>query len=214
MPLDLFAETVANDNFVKIKKVDIKKCIVRLNFVIDKDFYDLKFLQRLNAVISMMTEISGGINNLLRIKKSLIYSCKFNFHRLKEKTIITFVCQCEKENVGEVISTVAEYMRKLYSTGFSEEEIKLYKRKEEYYKNIKTPSVGYLLHKTYNYKMYNKIINDKKLEKYVKKCTKADFDSTIKEILTNCKVSLSVYGSVDKNLIPTKQKLNEMYKFN
>ncbi len=204
---------VADNNFYKTKKANIEKTYIRLNLTFKQDINDYVFEQKFLTVLNMINDASLGIDRYLRLKKSLVYYSYFNYWRLKQNGILSFYCNCQKQNVNEIIRTVASFIKTKLKDGFALEELKNNKRLYRHREMCKSPSMNGLIGKLYDYRWYNKIRDNKKLRKIRLNCTLDDCNSTFKNAITDAKISLSLFGDFDKETLPTKKELNELFNF-
>ena len=204
---------VEDNNFYKTKKVDIEKTYIRLNLTFKQDFNDYDFEQKLLTVLHMINDESMGIDGYLRIKKSLVYFSYFNYWMLNKNSVVSFYCNCQKQNINEIIKAVANFFKTKLKQGFSEEELKKAKRLYKHAQMCKTPSARAQLGKLYDFRWYNKIRDSKKLRKIRLNCTLEDCNKTCAKVLTTSKVSLSLFGDFDKETLMTKKELNNLFDF-
>ena len=168
----------------------------------------------MDLALDIVNDSSIGLLKQLRLKKDLVYSGGVNYIKMKENCILIFNCNCEPNNVNEVIKTTAEYFKSIFKEGFTLENLIRVKRYAKHNEVSKLPSIDIEFNRLYNYRWYGKVLDYKKLKKIKAKATVEDCNNVIKEAFTNGKVSLSLYGQIDKENLITKNQLNEMFKFN
>ncbi len=212
--LDVEFYDVVNNNFVKTKQVDIQKTYINLNIVFPHDYYDFEFYKKLELALDIINDSSIGLLKQLRLKKDLVYGGYVTYLKMKQNCVLIFSCNCEPNNVNEVIKTTAEYFKSIFNDGFTEENLKRVKRYAKHGDATKLPSFSLLFNRLSDYRWYGKVLDHKKLKKIKAKATVEDCNNAIKEALTNGKVSLSLYGQIDKENAINKKQLNEMFKFN
>ena len=207
-----FIFSIENDNFVSLKNKDLDKCYISLNFVFDRLYTDLEFKNKFGLVTSIINDFSEGVGKELRINKSLIYGGGFDIEYTDKYALTTFETECDKKNVNEVVSTIAEYVEKISKEGFTQDQLDKAKRKYDYKEDSMEPRVGKDLKKLYNFKYYDKIIDEKWIKKIKMETTLDEVNAYFKEVfVNNPRVSLSVYGDIDKKQLLTKAKLNKLF---
>ena len=207
-----FIFNIENDNFVALKNKDLDKCYIRLNFVNNRTFLDFEFKSKYKLVSSIINDFSEGVMKDLRLHKSLVYGGGFDYEFTDKYSLVTFGTECDKDNVNEVVSTLAEYIQKVGKEGFTQEQLDKAKRKFEFKEDSKEPRVSKDLNKLYNFKYYDRIIEKKWLKKLIVESTLEEVNACFKEVFfNNPRVSLSVYGDIDKKQLITKAKLNKMF---
>ncbi len=204
---------VKNDNFIKTKQVDIPKCYIYLNFTFPKDRLDHVFARKMRSALSIVNDSATGLLNSLRLKKDLVYSCYVSYKRFEDKSGLTVSCNCEKENVNEVVRTAAEYFQEIFKNGFTEEQLQKIKRLRKHSETIKVPDVYPILGNLYDFKWYGKVLDYKKLDKIAKNITVQECNDVIREALSHSKPSLSLYGSFDKSTLISRAELNKLFDF-
>ncbi len=159
---------IKHNDFYKNKTVDINKNLININFSCDKNRYDIDFRRKFNLVLDMLNA-PDGLNKELRLKKDLVYDARMFAVFNRRDSVFNFKTQCETENINEVFNTLAKYLKTLYEKGFSGEQLKKAKRLYEYSQNTSVPSLQRKLNKLYEFKVYNKVRNTKRiLKKFVK----------------------------------------------
>ncbi len=213
-PLPYNFYDVAESNFVKTTKAEIDKIYIALNFTFPKAYDDYNFMCKFEMMRAIINDPAIGLAKILRLQKSLVYSAWFSYWRFKQNSVLALYCECEKENVNEIITTVADYIKNIIKNGFSKDDLNKAKRQYKHAQMRKNPSAYSLINKLYDYRFEGKILNKKEMEKLKNKTTVDDCNNIFKEVFANSKVSLSLYGSFDKENIITKKQLNELFKIN
>ena len=202
---------VENPNFFKTKLADIPKCYINLNFTFPKDINDFEFEKKLEMALDIINDNSVGMLKQLRLKKDLVYGAYLSYWKMKSNSILVFSCNCEPNNVNEVIKTVAEYFNSLINNGFTNEQLNLVKRKNKHREMRKLPSISKLMNTLYDYRWYGKILDYKKFKKIKANASLNDCNSVVVEALTNCQPSLSLYGGFDKSTLISKAEFNKLF---
>lgn len=210
MPNYIF--NIENDNFVALQSKDLDKCYIHLNFAFNRFATDFEFKSKFDLVKSMINDFSEGVSKELRINKSLIYGGVFDDEFTDKYALTTFETECDKENVNEVISTIAEYVDKINKEGFTKEQLEKAKRKFDYREDAKEPKVQKDLKKLYNFKYYDKIVDEKWIKKIKMETTLEEVNNIFKEVfVNNPRVSLSVYGDIAKKDLISKAKFDKLF---
>ena len=204
---------IENANFLSLKHKDIGKSYLYLNFNFDKYAKDHEFVAKFELLTSMINDASEGIAKDLRIEKSLIYSGKFENEFTDDYGLTTFKTECEKGNVNKVVETIAEYIKRKAEQGFSEEELNKAKRKFNYKDESKEPRVKDEMKKLYEYKYFDKIIDKEQIKKWKQQTSLDEINTIFKSVFAvNPRVSLSVFGDIDKKELISKAKFDKLFK--
>ena len=193
--------TIKDDKFLSLQHKDIGKSYLYLNFVFDKFANNHEFIAKFELLTSMINDISKGVNKVLRVDKSLIYSGKFENEFADTYGLTTYKTECEKDNVNKVVETIFEYIKLKAKEGFTEAELKHAKRKYNYKEQAKEPRVRTEMKKLYDYKFFDKIISKEQIKKWKNETTLEEINSMFKEVFaSNDRVSLTVFGDIDKKI--------------
>ena len=211
-PLPLFMGYLLDKPFYELKQVDIKKNYIFINFPINRTYQDIEFAKKIGLVLSMMNNGGEGLMKSLRLEKSLVYSAHFSLSLNDKNGLVTLHTNCDKENVNEVLRTVANYLKEIEEKGFTLEQLNNEKRKIDYRKDNAEPSSNSCHNKLFDYKFFGKLLNKKKLDKITRNTTLEECNQLFKEVFTNPTVSLSVYGNISKNELMKQKEFNEMFK--
>ena len=209
--LPLFYGSIEDDKFFKAKFEDIKKNYVCINFVFDKNYLDIEYKEKIFVVLKMINDYSEGIMRDLRIKKSLVYSGGYSSRSDDKNTILTFDTECDKENVNEVIKTVSEYLNNLRKNGFTQSQLDKTKRKIKYSEHESEPRVSEDFYKLYDFKRYNRVLDDKKLKDIRRKVTLEEVNQIFRETFDESRVSASVYGNINKDELMTQKEFKSLF---
>lgn len=204
---------VKNPNFFKTKAVDIPKSYIELNFTFPSDYNDFEFEKKMETALDIINDGSVGMLKQLRLKKDLVYSAYFWYWKMPNNSSLVFRCDCEPNNVNEVIKAVAEYLNSLLREGFSAEQLNLVKRKNKHGEMRKLPSISRLINTLYDFRWYGKILDYKKFKKIKANATVEDCNTVVKQALTASQPSLSLYGSFDKQTLISKAEFNKLFNF-
>ena len=204
--LPMFTEYTVDKSFYSIKQKDIGKCYLSINFDVNSHIKDFEKKRKLWLMVNMMNNMSDGIMNDMRIKKSLVYGCWFNQSYTDKDCALTFSTECDKENLDEVILTLNEYLKRMLKDKFTMAQLLKAKREFDYSEDVREPSAYYNLYKLRDIRIYDKVLSDKWLKTMTQKVTIDDINELFAEIFHNPKVSVSVYGGVTKNEIMSKKE--------
>lgn len=207
-----FYYNVKNKNFFKIENKDIEKCYVYINFAINRNRWDFDFKRKYGLVLDMLNDYSEGILNALRLKKSLVYGAGIRDAYYEENSLSGFSTECDKENVNEVIRTLADYLKQLVKNGFTQAQLDKAKRLYEYGEATKEVRLKKLTGKLYQFKYYGKILKEKEAKKVIKNATLDEVNSLFREVFENPTVSLLVYGNATKEEVMDKKEFNSIFK--
>ena len=161
----------------------------------------------------MLNDFSEGVLKDLRLKKSLVYSAGISIGYYPENSTATFSTECDKENVNEIIKTLANYLKNISKNGFSKQQFDKAKRIFEYNRAVSEITMNRISSKLYDFKMYNKILKSKDHRERIKKATIKECNQIFKEVFENPTVSLLVYGTAKKDEIITKNQFQEIFKW-
>ncbi len=204
---------VKNNNFIKTKPEKINKCYLTINFCFPKNIFDYDFLIKCDVMRAIINDSALGFAKILRTQKSLVYGAYFSYGRYENNSMLSLNCECEKENINDIITTLADYVKATLQDGFTEEQLKKVKRSFKHGMLIKNPSVSALINRLYEYRWEGKILDNKKFKKAKLKMTVEECNATFNEIFKNSHVSLSLYGEFDKQTLPSLKELNNMFNF-
>jgi predicted Zn-dependent peptidase len=160
----------------------------------------------------MLNDYSEGVLNALRLKKSLVYSATIADAYYEKSSLSTFSTECDKENINEILKTLAEYLKNIAQNGFTQEQLDKAKRLYEYGEATREVRLRKLTNKLYQLKYYNKILNTKEAKKEMKETTLEECNKLFKEVFENPTVSLLVYGNATKEEILTKAEFKKLFK--
>ena len=210
--LPLFLEPAPYKFFNKTKKADIDKNYIFIHFTSDRNFYDLEFVQKFSIVMKMLNDTSEGIMKDMRIKKSLVYGGGFYSSYFKDSSYIGFETECDKENVKEVLTTLAEYINNIKKVGFAEDLLKKVKRNYDYNEDANEPTSYNLLDGLYALRYRGKVFNKKDLKKIAISTTLEEANTMFNEIFNNPKMCVSIYGDVDEKEFLSDKKIKTIFK--
>lgn len=207
-----FYYNVKNKNFFKIENADIEKCYIYMNFFVNRNRWDFNFKRKFGLVVDMLNDYSEGILNALRLKKSLVYGANIQDAYYEENALVGFSTECDKENVNEICITLANYLKNIAKNGFTQEQLDKAKRLYEYGEATKEIRLKKLTGKLYQFKYYNKVLNEKEAKKVIKATTLEECNQFFREVFENPTVSLYVYGNANKTEIMGKKEFNNLFK--
>lgn len=210
--LPVFLSPAPYKFFNKTKKTNIDKCYIFLNFSSDRNYYDLNFNRKFAIVMNMMNDTSEGILKDMRIKKSLVYGGGFYSSYFDNSSCISFETECDKENVNEVLITLAEYLNNIKKDGFTQDLLKKVKRNYDYNEDSIEPSSFNLLNELYTLRYRGKVFRKKDLNNLSTSTTLNEANDMFNEIFKNPKLCISIYGDVDKKLFLTDNKIKELFQ--
>jgi len=208
-----FYYNVKNKDFYKIENKDIEKSYLYINFALNRNRWDFDFKRKFGLVLDMLNDYSEGVLNALRLKKSLVYSANIQDAYFEENGLVGFSTECDKENVNQIVSTLANYLKDIAKNGFTQEQLDKAKRLYEYGEATKEERLKKLTGKLYQFKYYNKILKEKEAKKVIKSTTIEECNALFKEVFENPTVSMLVYGNAKKEEIMSKAEFNKLFKF-
>ncbi|MBE5741445.1 MAG: insulinase family protein [Clostridiales bacterium] len=212
--LPLFLDKAKFEPFYAIKHVDIDKCYLFIDFYVGHNYFDRKYKRQLNLVLDMMNDTSEGIAKDLRLDKSLVYGGGFRSQFDDKNGVVMFVTECDKANINEVMTTVAQYLDRIANSGFTEEQLKKAKREFDYNEAAKEPRIYDVLDKLYEYKYYGNVVLKKNLVKISKQTTLDECNAIFREVFANALVGMSLYGNATKKDIMTETKFKKLFHMN
>ncbi len=210
-PLPYFYGNVVDDQFLELKNQKIDKNYIFINFVCDRNYLEIEFKEKVSVILKMMRDYSEGILKYIRLKKSLVYSASFYTRYDDKNMILTFKTECESKNVNELIKTVAEYLNEKKLNGFTQSQLDKTKRLITYAEHEEEPRVMNEFRKLFDFKKYNKVLDYKKLEQLRKDVKLDEINAIYNEIMDKSRVSLSIYGNMDKKDLITKKEFNNLF---
>lgn len=210
-PLPNFYAPVVNDKFVQVKKDDINKCYIKINFTFDKNIYDHKFKIQFDTVLRMMNDLSDGILKLIRLERSLVYSAWFEERYDEHNCVVTFASECDSKNINNLIASVSEYLNGINKFGFTKNQFEKQMREIKYMQDCGEPRSLRLMSKLDNYKYYGKIIKHSFVKKIQKHTTLDDVNKIFREFLKSCRCSMSIYGDFNQEI--DKNEFEKLFKF-
>lgn len=202
---------VKSCNFYKIEHQDIGKNYLYINFSLNKNRWDFNFKYKFGLVLDMINDTSRGMMKSLRLDKSLTYGAYIYPRYLEENGYLCFRTECDKQNVNEIIKTLAEYLQNVYKNGFTDEQLNQAKRQYEYSQMTKEEYLRRDFFKLYNLKYYNKIIDIKEKLKIIKETTLDECNNLFKEVFKNASVSMTLYGNATKEDVVTKAEFKKLF---
>lgn len=209
--LPLFLEAKPYEFFYKVQNDVINKNYLYVTFRFNRNYYDIEFKQKFNLLVKMMNDLSDGIIKDMRIKKSLVYACKFHTTYTKNSADITFSTECDKENVNEVIKTLAEYLNNIKQNKFSEDFLQKIKRLFDFYEDAEEPSVGNKLDKLYQYKYYGTVYKREYFKKIALSTTIDEINNMFMEVFANPQVCISIYGNAKKSELLKEKEIKKLF---
>lgn len=210
--LPKFIGEIKDDSFYNIKNENIKKNYLYINFVKDHDYYDLVYFRKLGLVLDMLNDSSQGIKKDLRLKKSLVYNARFSRFALEKEYNITLATECDSKNINEIIKTTAEYLKNIVANGFTQAQLDKAKRLYDYGEAAKEPRVSVYMRKLYMYNRIGKITNSRKFKETIKNTTLEECNQIFREIFSDPRVSMTIYGDASKKETLTKAQFKKCFK--
>lgn len=207
-----FYYNVKNKNFHKIENAKIEKSYVYINFAMNRNRLDFDFKRKFGLVLDMLNDYSEGILNALRLKKSLVYGAGIKDSYYEKNSLAGFSTECDKENVNEVIITLANYLKDVAKNGFTQAQLDKAKRLYEFGEATKEVRLRKLTGRLYQFKYYGKIIKEKEAKKAIKSATLEEVNALYREVFENPTVSLFVYGNANKEEVMNKKEFNNVFK--
>ena len=177
-----FYYNAKNTNFHKVETKDIPKSYIYINFLMKRNRWDFDFKRKFGLVLDMLNDYSEGILNALRLKKSLVYGAGIQDAYYEENALTSFSTECDKENVNEILKTLANYLKDLVKNGFTQAQLDKAKRLYEYGEATKEVRLKKLTGKLYQFKYYNKILKVKDAKKTIKKATLDEVNALFREV--------------------------------
>ena len=123
----------------------------------------------------------------------------------------TFTTECAKENVNEVIKTVAEYIDNLRKTGFTQVQLDKTKRMIKYGEHENEPRVTDNFYKLYDFRGHGKVLNYKKLKNIRRKLTLEEVNNIFNETIDSARVSATIYGDIKKSELIKEKEFNNLF---
>lgn len=207
-----FYYNVKTNNFHKVETKDIPKSYIYINFLMKRNRWDFDFKRKFGLVMDMLNDYSEGILNALRLKKSLVYGAGIQDAYYEKNGLVSFSTECDKENVNEIIKTLAKYLNDLLKNGFAQEQLDKAKRLYEYGEATKEIRLKKLTGKLYQFKYYGKVLKTKEAKKAIKSATLEEVNALFREVFENPTVSLLVYGNATKEEVVSKTDFNNLFK--
>ena len=211
--LPLFLYNATNTNFYQIKTQDIGKSYLFLNFVINSNFNDFKRRKQIELLINLLNNQSDGVMSDLRWgdNKNLTYGARFYPIYGKDKTIITFTTQCDKENINPIIETVSSFIKRIMSNGFKQDILDFEKRTYKYDDDAKEPRLRVEFCKLFDFGLFGEVRDEKVMRKYLTETTLEQCNSLFKEVFENPELSVTVYGDAKKQDVLSQAKIQKLF---
>ena len=210
--LPFYYHDIADTHFYSVQTKDIPKSYIYVNFLSKHGRFDFDFKFKFGLVLDMLNDYSEGILNALRLKKSLVYSAGIMDSYYQKNSVVGFSTECDKENVNEILKTLADYFKFIVKNGFTQEQLNKAKRLYEYNEQVKEARVSHLISRLYQIKKFGKVLDAKKIKKTVQETTLHDCNKLFCEIFKNPTVSLLVYGNATKQEVMSKEEFNNLFK--
>lgn len=212
-PMEYFCFDVKNDSFFKIETNDINKTYVYINFTFNSSVFNHLLNNKYYMICDIVNDISDGIMKTIRLEKSLVYSGYFGIDHTKDKAVLTFRTECDKENVNEILKEVSNYIKNAISNGFTANQLEKVNRLFDHDEDARDLNVKRYINQLFQFKRYGKILNKKLLKKDRLNTKIETLNEIFKDIFTKANVSLSLYGDVTKKDVMSKQKFQKLYNF-
>ncbi len=202
---------IKDNNFYSITTKKIGKAYVYIHFSLNKTMNDRKYINKFFLVMDMMNDFSHGMNKELRLDKNLVYGSSISFSAFKNSGYLTFKTECDNENVNQVITALSNYIKKVLTNGFSQEELTNVKRYFRFTDKNNEPRTNNLNNKLFFYKRHGYIERYKDIKKLCLSTTLDECNRMFKEVFTSPKVSLTLVSDLDKKSVMTKKEFNKLF---
>ncbi len=209
---DPFYFNVTDFNFLQSKYKDIGKTYLCIDFKVNRKRDDVDFYIKEGLISYMINDISYGIMKKLRLDKSLVYSASYYMTYSKNSAISCIVTETDKNNANEIVETVAEYVKELKNKGFSLEQLEQAKRRLRYAYESRNITASMLLNKLYEYRIYDKILDDERNYKLAMSLTLEECNALIDEIFDTNFIACTVYGEIKKKDLISEKKFFNLFK--
>ena len=210
--LTYYYHSVNHNNFYKVDTQDIPKNYVYVNFALNRNRWDFEFKRKFGLVMDMVNDYSEGMLKKLRLEKSLTYSAGMSDSYWEENGYVNFATECDKKNINEIFTTLAEYIKEIVKNGFTQAQLDKAKRLYEYGEEVKEVKLKNLTGRLYQFKYYGKILDAKEAKKTIKETTLEECNALLREVFEKPIVSCLVYGDAKKEEVMTKQEFNKLFK--
>ena len=107
---------------------------------------------------------------------------------------------------------MAEYVKELKSKGFSIEQLEQAKRRLRYAYESRNITASMLLNKLYEYRIYDKILDDERNYKLAMSLTLEECNALIDEIFDTNFIACTVYGEIKKKDLISEKKFFNLFK--
>ncbi len=209
---DLFYFDINNFNFLQSDYKDIKKIYLCINFKINRTIKDLDFYMKEGLLSYIINDISYGLMKKLRLDKSLVYSASYFVSYSKDASIAKIITETNKNNANQIIEAVAEYVNELKEKGFTLEQLNLAKRKLRYAYESRSITPRTLLDKLYEYRKYDKVLDDEYYYNSTMKMTLDEANEMVKEIFNCTNIGCTVYGDINEKNLMNEKKFFKLFK--
>ena len=203
---------IKNSNFFEVETKPIPKNYIYMNFAMKRNVWDFDFKCKFGLVLDMLNDHSEGMLNALRLKKSLVYGAGIYPSYFDKNSQCEFATECDKENVNEIIKTLAEYLKEVSKNGFTQAQLDKAKRLYEFGEATKEVKLNHQVNKLYQFKYFGKILKEKEAKKVIKATTLEEVNALFREVFENPTVSLLVYGDATKEDVMDKKKFDKVFK--
>lgn len=210
-PLPYKDNSVVDVQKVKLYKKNIDKTFLSIVFKCDYKGPDLQYYAGLATVCNMIDDIGNGLTKELRIDNSLVYSMWADNAITKNNSYISLNTEVFKENIKPCLDVVFNYIKRIATTGFTQQELNEELERNEYYWHTRVPHPDYLLDSLSRYRWYGKFVSDKDIYEQGKKVTLQQVNKIAKSLFANPNVKVVVYGNADKSDVYTLNQIKKKF---
>lgn len=197
---------------VDLHKVDIEKNFFALTFKFKRKGPDVKYKAIMNIIGNIIDDFSDGLTKELRLDNSLVYSMGADYMINKANSYMALYTEMSSQNIKPCLDIMIDYINKIVSSGFSEQQFKKELEKDEYYWQTKVDSPNAVREDLTRYRFYGKFVSDKDLHDEVQHLTLDEVNATLKELFADAKIQVFVYGNADKKDVYTIKQIQKKYQ--
>ena len=206
-PLPYKQDRLLDDEKICLYNQNIDKNLFSITFKFNNDRHDLKYRCLLGSICNMIDDISEGLTKELRVDNSLIYTMQSNYFINFVNSFFQLSTEMCSENIKPCLDVILSYINRLKANGFSKEQFDKYLKNNDYYWQTKVNTPNDIKNNLHTYRFYGRYVSPNEVYKQLQNLTLEEVNLTIKELLTNAKIQVFVYGNATKKDIYTLKQI-------
>lgn len=211
-PLNYGYEKLIETESVNLHNVDIDKNFFSITFKFKKKGPDLKYKILMGIISHIIDDFSDGLTKELRLDNSLVYSMGADYMINKANSYLVLYTEISRQNIKPCLDIMLEYISKIVETGFTKEQFKKELEKDEYYWQTIVNSPNNIIDNLNRYRFYRSFISDRDIHNGVQNATLEEVNQLLKELFSESKIQVFVYGNAEKKDIYTINQIKNKFK--